>query len=449
MNNSDGVQLTWKGKRKPELKDVHFKLIESCSGLIEDNNLLFFGENKEVLMYLFTDYKEKIDLIYIDPPFATGETFKHKIKISDGSWTIIDNFIEKKAYDDTWGKKIDVYLQMLYERIYLMHHLLSKKGSIFVHIDRRVSSYVKLMLDEIFGKENFLNEIIWNYVTPGYPKDRFAQKHDTIYWYAKSKGKHVFNLDEVRTPYDEARKKKATKDKDGNLVYVHGPGFGVTKLHPKGRITDDVWKIALVNSMARERTTYPTQKPLELIERIIKAASNPGDLIADFFIGSGTTSIAASKLNRKWIGVDNSFLAINTVKKRLLDKNLGFSIFSIKDLNEMQLKNKKITYNFKVQKENNTIILRFQDYMNEEIINKLKERKLKLDLPKDLIDFWGVDFNFNNIFELEWASYKTRNKSEIDLNCSFTYENKGNKKIKIKFIDIFNNYFEKIIEISL
>ncbi|MHA1784433.1 MAG: DNA methyltransferase [Candidatus Helarchaeota archaeon] len=438
------VKLVWQGKSLPKMREVNFKLLELFKVKNSEkstDNMLFFGENEDVLMYLINNLKEKIDLIYIDPPFATGETFKHKVKISDGSWTIVDNFVEKKAYDDTWGKNIDVYLQMLYERLCLMKKLLSKSGSIFVHVDWRISAHVKLIMEEIFGSNNFLNEIIWNYVTPGYPRDRFAKKHDTIFWFRAS-DKHVFNLDDVRTPYDKERKKKATKDEDGNLVYVHGPGFGVTKLHPKGRITDDVWKIPLVNSMARERTTYPTQKPLELVERIIKAASNPGDLIADFFMGSGTTCVAAEKLNRRWIGVDNSFFAINTVKKRLIENNFPFTLYARNNFNALRSNDEGVSWNFETRMNGNSIQIIFHEYQNKRIIQALKEKKIDLNLPSDLINYWAVDFNFHGIFKIVWSSYKLRNKKDLHLSCSHTYKSRGKKRIKIQVIDIFNNYFE-------
>ncbi|NHI93063.1 MAG: site-specific DNA-methyltransferase [Candidatus Lokiarchaeota archaeon] len=452
MNSEEEIKIIWKNKIKPEIKKVDFKLIETSyieNSTNSPDNLLFYGDNKEVLFFLLENFREKIDLIYIDPPFATGEAFKHKIKVSDGSWTLVDNFFEKKAYDDTWGKNLSIYLQMLYERLCLMKDLLSKRGSIFVHVDWRVSGYVKLILEEIFGKYNFLNEIIWNYVTPGYPKDRFAKKHDTIFWYAKNAGEHIFNLDDVRTPYDEERKKKATLDDDGNLVYVHGPGFGVTKLHPKGRITDDVWKIALVNSMAKERTTYPTQKPLELIERITKAASNPNSLIADFFLGSGTTCIAAEKLKRRWIGVDNSFFALNTAKKRLLKKKTPFHIFSKSTFKESQIPLKNIEWNFDVHLDGELLKITFKDYQNEKLINILKEKMTEIKIPDDLIDFWAVDFDFRNVFNINWCSFKTRNNNFINLECSHRYKELGKKIIKIQFIDIFNNYFESEMEIFI
>ena len=449
MNEDEEITLFWKNKSKPELRKADLNLIETRYVQKKTkflNNLLFHANNLDVLFYLIKNFKEKLDLIYIDPPFATGENFKHKIKVSNGSWTIIDNFLEKEAYDDSWGKDLSIYLQMLYERIYLMRELLSKKGSMFVHVDWRVSAYVRLILDEIFGKNNFLNEIVWNYVTPGYPRDRFAKKHDTIFWYAKSAGNHIFNLDEVRTPYDEARKKKATLDEDGNLVYVHGPGFGVTKLHPKGRITDDVWKIALVNSMAKERTTYPTQKPQELLERIIKAASERNSLVADFFCGSGTTLMAAEKLGRWWIGADNSFHAIHTTKKRLLQEPINFSLYS---KSTQKIDYKDISWDFDIRIKEKKLNITFIDYQNEKLITILKQKKIKFQSPSDLIDYWAIDFDYKDQFNINWCSFKTRSDNSINLTCSHDYKDAGQKEINIRFIDLFNNYFSAEFKINV
>jgi len=272
-------------------------------------NRLIWGDNKYIMASLLEEFAGKIDLIYIDPPFATGADFSVKIEVGDVEWTKEPSAIEDKAYRDTWGKGLDSYLQMMYERLVLMRELLSEKGSIYVHCDWRVNSFLSIILDDIFGTDNSVNEIIWHYynIAPS-SKRFFAKNHDNIFWYTKEKKGQIFNLEELRIPYEEGSayaKKGWSKDSK----YLP---------NPKGKLMDDVWRIPTINNMATERVGYATQKPEALLERIIKASSNESDLVADFFCGSGTTGAVAEKLGRRWIMADLSRFAIHTTRKRLL-----------------------------------------------------------------------------------------------------------------------------------
>jgi adenine-specific DNA-methyltransferase len=284
-------------------------------------NRLIWGDNKYVMSSLLDEFAGKIDLIYIDPPFATGADFSVKIEVGDLEWTKEPSAIEEKAYRDTWGKGLDSYLQMMYERLVLMRELLSEKGSIYVHLDWRMSSYIRLVLDEIYGKEYFRNEIIWHYSTLGRPKDRFAFKHDNILCFGKS-DKTFFNTEKAKVQYTDEYIKSHFRDLDENgKVCRKRFDAGKWRIYypDEGMIPNDVWEIPYENSMSLVRTNYATQKPEALLERIIKASSNEGDLVADFFCGSGTTGAVAEKLGRRWIMADIGRYAIHTTRKRLLD----------------------------------------------------------------------------------------------------------------------------------
>jgi len=289
------------------------------------------GDNKLILSSLKNGPLRKeieaqggLKLIYIDPPFDVGADFSMDIKIGDGedeeSFTKKPSVIEEIAYRDTWGKGADSFIAMIYERLKLMHDLLAEDGSIYVHCDWRVSAFMRMSLDEIFGKDNFRNEIIWYYSTLGRPDDRFAQKHDTIFYYGKS-DKTFFNQKGAKVPYSDEYIKSHFRDKDdeGRVCRKRFDAGKWRIYYPEeGMIPNDVWEIPYENSMSKERLDYPTQKPTALLNRIIKSSSNEGDLIADFFCGSGTTLAVAEKLGRKWIGSDLGKFGIHTSRKRMI-----------------------------------------------------------------------------------------------------------------------------------
>jgi DNA modification methylase len=263
---------------------------------------------------LMEKFAGKIDLIYIDPPFATGANFNYTVDIGDSNLEHVKeaSAIEEVAYRDTWGKGLDSFLQMLYDRLILMRDLLSSTGSIFVHLDWHAGQYVKIILDEIFGPENFRNEIIWHYRTGNLAKNQFQRKHDNIFFYSRGKSIKFF-------PQEQ---KEYYKD-------LYGPNFKPSfegrnqGKDEKGffRIAqvDDVWDISAVFTLSDEHLPYDTQKPEKLLERIIQSCTSEGDIIADFFCGSGTTAAVAEKLGRKWIAADLGRFAIHTTRKRMLE----------------------------------------------------------------------------------------------------------------------------------
>ncbi len=238
-----------------------------------------------------------IDLIYADPPFKTG---KVRTQGSRGH-----------AFDDRWPGGVRAYLAFLEPRLREMRRLLRPTGSLYLHLDWHAAHYAKVLLDDVFGYDHFLNEIIWSYRTGGVSRRWFGRKHDTILAYARCRGRHTFhvlrdgafrtdglNRDEQGRPYKNTRRGR---------LYFHRDGPAMT----------DVWEIPFLSTVSLERTGYPGQKPLALLERIIRAGSNPGDLVADFFCGSGTTLVAAARLGRRWLGCDIAARAVAVARRRL------------------------------------------------------------------------------------------------------------------------------------
>ena len=282
-------------------------------------NKLIWGDNKLILSSLKNGpLREEIEaqgglkLIYIDPPFDVGADFSMDIEIGDEQFTKQLGVLEELAFRDTWGKGADSFIAMIYERLSLMRDLLADDGSIYVHCDWRVNSYLHLIMDEIFGKDNFKNEIIWHYddkfATGGNVLDR---NHDVIYSFSKA-DKPIVN--KIILEKDEPTRRALRKKVDGKTIDVRdeqGNKIWVTYTEKKA---DDVWRIP----RTIQNLEYPTQKPEKLIERIILASSNQNDLISDFFCGSGTTLAVAEKLGRKWIGSDLGKFAIHTSRKRMI-----------------------------------------------------------------------------------------------------------------------------------
>jgi DNA modification methylase len=284
-------------------------------------NKLIWGDNKLILSSLVNGaMREEIEnqgglkLIYIDPPFAVGADFGFNIEIGGETAEKKQSIIEEIAYRDTWGKGISSYLTMMYERLKLMHSLLAEDGSIYVHCDWRVSHYLRFILEDVFGKDGFKNELAWCYTRPSKPAKFFPRVHDTILFYSKDNFLGI-NHDSVRVPYSEEA--LARSNRGAGEESAMG-GRQEDRLNPLGKVPEDWWHLSMLQGNSVELVGYPTQKPEALLERIIKASSNEGDLIADFFCGSGTTAAVAEKLGRKWISTDLGRFSIHTARKRLI-----------------------------------------------------------------------------------------------------------------------------------
>ncbi len=384
------VRLEWDGKpERVERVHLPFQTVETINesratrerdtgalfgGVdpqISERNLLIWGDNKLVMSSLLQDYAGQINLIYIDPPFATGDDFVIRLQLGDSALVKEPSILEEHAYRDTWGSGYPSYLSMMYERLVLIHELLADDGTLYVHCDWHVNSYLRLVLDEIFGTDRFMAEIVWKRTIGATSiADRYRTQTDSILVYTKTES-YIFNeqftkdklsQDEVEEKFpliDPERGRYCTDnlanpDVRPTLTYEYkgykppAKGWAISlpkmeqwdsegRLHfPKdkshrirrkrflsewpGAPIQNLWDdISPLQSQARERTGYATQKPEALAERIIKASSNEGDLVFDCFVGSGTTAAVAEKLGRRWIACDLGRFAIHTTRKRLLN----------------------------------------------------------------------------------------------------------------------------------
>lgn len=385
------VELVWPGKKtEVERVKLPFQVIERVNDVRRSEqgqghllgtelplewpsgwrNKLIWGDNKYVLASLLDEFAGKVDLIYIDPPFATGADFSYEAALGDGQLELTkeQSVLEELAYRDTWGRGWSSYLQMLYERLVLMRELLAETGSIYLHIGPAIGSWVKTILDEIFGTEAPSAEIVWKRVTAHGDSKRWGVIHDVILWRTKS-AEFTWNpqFEDYDASYVESKYTNTTADgrrfqldnltspnPRPNMTYEwrgHKPPRNgwryeyetMERLYTEGRIelarkpggrprlrrfldemrgvpVGTVWTdISPVNSQAAEDTGYDTQKPTALLERVIEASSNKGDVVADFFCGSGTTMAVAERLERRWIGCDLGRFAVQTSRKRLLD----------------------------------------------------------------------------------------------------------------------------------
>jgi len=363
--------LNWRGKRP--FRSTHFYPAQLKESYGEETdgwmNQIFWGDNLQVMSHLLKKYRGQIDLIYIDPPFDSKADYKKKILLRGKAVSNDGNSFEEKQYTDIWTN--DEYLQFIYERMVLLRELLSEKGSILLHCDWRKVHLIRNIFDEIFGASNFMGHIVWRSMTPsGFKgKSKLGKSHDDILYYCKNRNNFTYNP--IIIPYSDAyiEERFSKVDENGRRFKDEKIGTATTtqtldELKADGKIyytasgtprikhyldesngypADDIWSdIYGENSQSTIQTGYPTQKPEALLERIIKMTSNPGDLVFDCFMGSGTTQSVSMKLGRRFLGADINLGAIQTTTKRLIkvsneikskiqDKNyyLGFQVFNV------------------------------------------------------------------------------------------------------------------------
>lgn len=310
-------------------------------------NRLVYGDNLLTMQALLAgdpqtglpSLRGKVDLIYIDPPFDSKADYRTKVTLPGLDFQQKPTVVEQFAYADTWEEGTISYLKMIYPRLILMKELLSERGSIYVHIDWHIGSYMKVILDDIFGKENFVNEIIWYYRRWNIAGSSFATNHDTILYYGKNKSNRVYN--QLYIPKSE--KSSAQGKSWKSVIDENGIRHSIMTDEPtKGVPMPDVWDVSMINPVAKERIGYATQKPEALLERIIKASSNEGDLVCDFFGGSGTTAAVAERLGRRWITCDIGKPASLVMRKRFIDQEVNpFLYQSIGDYQKEAFHNNK------------------------------------------------------------------------------------------------------------
>ncbi|TRN27079.1 site-specific DNA-methyltransferase [Vibrio furnissii] len=488
--------LNWKGKRPfrstqyfpAQLKEVYGQ--EDESGWI---NKIFWGDNLQVMSHLLKEFRGKIDLVYIDPPFASDAEYKKSIKLKGKSVTNDTSSFEEKQYTDLWNN--DEYLQFIYERIILIKELLSPTGAVFVHCDWRVNSYIRMILDEVFGRNRFLNEIVWKRrggTTS--PDSRVLPRiTDTILAYSKEEG-FSFTPQFIKDDKDPYIKRFNRDDGDGrkyNLIPLNAsqprptlmyeykgyqpPRFGWSvslermksldeqgllyfpeskeqRIYKKSFLEDwpgqpltSLWTdIKLVNPVAKERTDYPTQKPESLIERIISMASKKGDLVFDCFLGSGTTAVAAQKLGRRFIGADINQASIKIASKRLV--NLEYINFSVYTVNNYELFRNPVEAEdllieaLEIQKLDSNVV-----YDGEKDGYKVKIMPVNRIATKEDLNELVANFPYKK-FEERKAANPNKPVEEIMLVCmghepglGATLENECGYKLKVEVVDILRD----------
>lgn len=391
-----------------------------------DLNLLYHCDNIYAIMNLIEKgYEKRIDLIYVDPPFFSESDYKKRIELKANGEK---HSIEYLAYRDTWDGGFNQYLEMLTLRIMLMKDLLSDEGSIYVHVDYRAVHYIKVIMDHIFGMDNFLNEIIWAYKSGGSSTKHFSRKHDNILVYSNTK-KYIFNPQKEKS-YNRGYKPYRFK---GVEEFEDDIGW-YTLVNMK-----DVWQIDMVGRTSKERVGYETQKPEALLERIILSSSREGSVVADFFAGSGTTLITAEKNNRRWVGSDMENLSIITIKKRMnfIDSKLSV-LEMIKDEDDKgSILFDNISYN-----ESNS----------EDINISFKISGYKMDLSKIKIGRKYKDkviyiLENNSLSLIEYMAVITDNKIAYEVfrdGKDYNIENEVNLILKKEHID---EIFIKIVDI--
>lgn len=401
----------------------------------ECKNILANSDNLPFMKFLLDKHnmKGKINLVYIDPPFFSKANYGTEIKLYSDKIKKIP-VIKQNAYYDVWEEGMEEYLKMIAIRLFGIKDLLAEDGCLWVHLDWHSVHYVKIILDEVFGEKNFINEIIWNYKSGGVSKNYFARKHDTLLFYAKSQ-KYYF---------------KAQQEKSYNRDYKPYRFKGVSEFKDElGWYTmvsmKDVWQINMVGRTSAERTGYATQKPEQLIQRILESCTKEGDICADFFGGSGTLAASAEKMNRRWISCDLGKLATVNTHKRMVNHSLGGYVL-YEELNNignggiievetclqsLVVSDKiKLKVTLKSYKPSSVKEISVEEKYIEVIKKIIKNDSLQL------IDYWSIDFNYNGK-EFKPEQYFCKGNNGMKLSCEKSAEEF--KKIGIKVLDIFGN----------
>lgn len=409
----------------------------------ENDNLLAHGDNLRFMEYLLKekDMAGKLNLIYIDPPFFSKATYDAVIRLSPVEGEKLPP-VKYFAYDDTWQHDMAEYLKMLCRRLRMMKELLADDGTLWVHLDWHVVHYVKVFLDEIFGEENFVNEIVWHYKSGGSGKRHFARKHDTILVYSKTK-KYYFAPSKEKS-YNRGFKPYRFK---GVKEYKDELGW-YTMVTMK-----DVWNVDMVGRTSAERTGYATQKPEALLERIIAGATREGDLCADFFCGSGTLAAVAEKTGRRWVCCDGSSLAVEGTIKRLQGQNAAIRIVE----EEGGLRNSPAKARVSSAREEITgsdkeiLRISLEDYELVRLPDNLDEKgkaaieKVQKSDSLQLIEYWSVDLTYDGRVYRPEIIY-SKDKGAVKTICEKLVSKEAETAVCVKTVDVFGNCTFTVIE---
>lgn len=384
--------LSWRGKRPfsstqfypAQLKEVHGPEVDGW------RNKIFWGDNLQVMSHLLKEFRGQVDLIYIDPPFDSKADYKMTVTARGKSATNDWMSFEEKQYTDIWSN--DEYLQFMYDRIVLAREILKEDGAFLIHCDWHKSHHLRCILDEIFGGQNFRNEIIWAY--PGremHIENKYNSKHDTVLFYAKTSETKIF-MKQIATAYDKAERlktlrRKVHQDEDGRewVWETRGQSAGqapykryVDEIIEDGKAINDYWNdldfegvddcwddVQFLRGNAPERVGYPTQKPESLLERVIGGHTRPGGLVFDFFMGSGTTQAVAMKLGRRFLGADINLGAVHATTKRLVRAANGLE-------QELKDPDAKFYTGFEIYNVNNYDIFRNPAHAKELLLEALE-----------------------------------------------------------------------------
>lgn len=404
-----------------------------------DQNLLAYGDNLSWMNYLKQEagLEGKLQLIYVDPPFYSKADYFTSVKIESEKLTESVK-IKQTVYTDTWENGMEDYLRMIAVRLFAMRDLLHEEGCIWVHLDWHVAHYVKLLMDEIFGEEHFVNEIIWTYKSGGSSIRRFSRKHDTLLFYSKTDD-YYFNPQKEKS-YNRGFKPYRFK---GVSEYEDEQGW-YTLVNMK-----DVWQIDMVGRTSAERTGYATQKPEALLSRIMESCTKEGDLCADFFGGSGTLAAVASQMNRRWISCDVGASSIGNIQNRLLSARVDFSFYEQESQHNREEEG-ALQVNLQTSENNGVAsnevtLLKYQPPKTWMDGLSSKDQKLiKNILKKDsisLLEFWSIDTNYNGkVHQPQKIIYKTKGCLERQIAILDTKD-----VIHIVCVDVFGNRAVKTI----
>jgi DNA modification methylase len=409
------ARLKWEQRReRSKAAKLSLTSIVNRSPEDEPQGSIFQGENLAVMHALLPEWRGRLDLIYADPPFLTGNAYAARIGRGEDSRKP-DTWQKVEGYEDSWPNGA-AYLDMLFNRLQCMYDLLAPTGTFYLHLDWHASAYARVMLDEIFGPDRLLNEIVWVYHGPSPIRSAFKRKHDTILAYTKSK-EYTFNADAVRIPYAASTVKTfQSSDK---------AGFGKKPDLARGKVPEDWWYFPVVARLHSERTGYPTQKPEALMERIILASSNEGDWVGDFFCGAGTTPVVAYRLGRRWIACDSEPLAtLNTYRRMLLEETpVPFDVWQTQEAAD------------KPQLELETSVQPTQENVEIELTS-LSPVPDEFDSFPENVVLWEVDWAFDGeLFRSTSQQARSWRKDGIDLRLSHTYPEAGTYRIAVRAFD--------------